>query len=407
MTAPASLREEDEVSVDLPDDGLRITQLVEYSFNSHFLVPTDGWSVTVADPTRDRKLRAALLPGKRVTFSINGHVNSSGFIDKRTISGDRENGTIIRIDGRDRLGQAVSGHVDPKLRFTTSMSLLDMLRAVFAPYGWSREDQFAVSDEANLNIITGSKRGIRRSPRRRRPLKSVLLHQLKPYPKEGAFSFASRVSQRHGLWIWTSADGETLIVDKPSFDQDPRYTISRRIGDDGRANTILSGDAPLDNTEQPSIIIATGYGSGAEFPHARLKVAMVNPFVTADVTDVLERHKDALIVKPDYEPASPLASPIALPVYLHDDESQTIEQLTNFVRREMSLRMHHQFHGQYVVRGHSMNGSVWAVNTIVDVADEIADVAEPLWILSRTFLRNRSSGIRTHIDVIRPGSIAF
>ncbi len=404
----------DVVSLHLPDSGIEISNWTRYSFNSHFLTPTDAWSFTLEGESIDQSLINKLAPGSRVTLTVNGHVNGDGYIDAMDLHCDRGGGTQLTIEGRDRLAMAVDGCVDPKTQFSRDMTLYDVVKRVFTPYGWSDDNQFLISNETNANVISGQKRGRPLSKGKKpKELKSFTIHQLKPYASEGAFAFASRICQRHGLMIWLSAEGNFLIIGKPDFNQETRHILRRARGANGESNNILAGGKKFDLADQPSIIIATGYGAGAEFQHSKLKVAMKNPAVSVDVSDVLAKHPDAFLMTASNSPtiaaykATPVTVPRSRPVFLHDDESKTIEQLKNFVLREMSLRLRKSMTCRYTVEGHTNNGSVWCVDSIVDVHDDIAGVNEPMWVLSRTLTKSRSEGTRTEVELIRPGTLVF
>ena len=93
-------------------------------------------------------------------------------------------------------------------------------------------------------------------------------------------------------------------------------------------------------------------------------------------------------------------------MYLHDDESKTQDELNNFVYRQMALQMQHGLRAHYTVYGHGQifgdgGFTPWAVNTVVDVNDEVGGIAEPMWVLSRTFNKSRRSGTTTDLELIR------
>jgi len=47
----------------------------------------------------------------------------------------------------------------------------------------------------------------------------------------------------------------------------------------------------------------------------------------------------------------------------------------------------------------------WAVDTMVDVQDDVGGVYEPLYVLSRTFHKSRSGGTKTDLELIRRYSL--
>lgn len=405
----------DTVVLELPTTGFRLDTWTSYSFYSNFLTPVDEWHVTLGHSSLPKRMLDALQAGERVSLSVNGKTQGDGYIDDVVVSQSREAGTEITIEGRDRLAQMLDANVDPRLKFPETQTLEQFVLQCAAPYGWSQSTQITDTNAGNQNVLTGQKRGIRTTVKGRY-IKSVLKHRLKPYPNEGALHFASRVVERHGLHIWLSADGTQLVVGKPSFDQDAVNFLVRLDGDGNNApNNILHGTSRKSLRCQPSIIIAQGRGGGGEFPKSRLTVYIQNPQVVADNSKIRTAYPDATevfvldgngkaLANTDFKL---ITSSVARPMFLEDDEAKTPEELANFVRREMALKMRQGFTANYTVDGHTQNGVPWAVDTMVMVDDDRADVHEPLYVLARTFVKSRTDGTKTHLELIRPNTLVF
>lgn len=404
------------IFLELPDDGIRLTNWKQYRFNEHFLTPSDGWSFTLGDESISDKLLASLTPGKRVNLMIAGHIQSTGYIDQIEVDADRNGGVNIDIQGRDRLGAAVKAGIDPQLRFTADMTILDLAKAVYTPFGWSTDDAFVIDNDDNRNVITGSVRG-KKTTKLGKILKKFKLHQIKPYPNEGAHSFFSRVAQRQGLYTWPTSDGSQLVVGKPDFDQESRFTVLHKRGaGPGARNNVLRSHVTVDGTDQCTMIVATGFGSGGENNRGKLKTIILNELTAfdtngvlrAEVQKVLDANKsaDRIPARADFAKPALIPGIVAFPEYLHDDESKTLEQLQNFARREMALRQHKALIVHYTVEGHMNNTQPWCVDTIVDVDDDVSNLHERMWVLSRTFIKSRTQpGTITELELIRPGTL--
>lgn len=283
----------DVVSVELPDIGRRLDRWKSYSYNSDYLTPTDGWHFTLGDDETGDELLRELTVGQRLTLVVNGVRQGDGYIDSVDISTSRGSGTEVSISGRDMLGPVVDACIDPNIKFAAGQTLADVLRVVFGQYGFTK---FAIDNIANLGVLTGQTRGVpvskthvtkRGKVTGGAPLKSYVVHQLKPQPKEGAFAFAARISQRHGLWISLAADCETIIVSKPNFDQLTSYSvIHRRTGD----SMVLHGSVTRSAADQPSCIVATGRGGGGQHDASGMRVIAINACVNADVSAILKRY---------------------------------------------------------------------------------------------------------------------
>ena len=420
MTAPAynPNPERETVSLGIVDAGLAITNFISYRYTESFTTPSDAFSFVIEDAYFDDLTRSAVVPGAKVTLTLEGNAQCTGYIDSVEKSADRSSGVVWTISGRDVLGQAIDCGIDPTTNFNPGFTLDQFLAAVFAPYGWSQVTHFADDNSANRGVITGQKRGTPTS-KKGKPLKKFVLHQLKPYPKEGAYAFAARVCQRQGLWIWPSSDGQQLVVGKPDFEQTP-YTLLQRLNNGGGTN-VLSGSVKFDVADQPNIILADGFAGGASFGHSKMQALMVNPAVTYQpggvganyqsigaYTTFLAKYPRAVRLPPRSGAATYVQqyTPTLRVMYLHDDESKTPDELANFVYRQMALQMQHGLRAHYTVYGHGQifgDGAFtpWAVNTVVDVQDEVGGLTEPMWVLSRTFNKSRRSGTTTDLELIR------
>lgn len=387
-------------------------KFVSYEYHEDFLVPSDASSFVLADDALDDTDRSLLTCGARVDVLIGGNPQSVSYINKIRARSDRSTGTVLTLECYDWLNRTVKSHVDPQTRFRPSMTLLDLLTAVFEPFGMQ---VLATDNIANRNAITGRIYG-NKTTANNAPLKSYTLHQIKPYPQEGAFAFASRVSQRFGLWLWPAVDGQTVIVGKPDFDQEARYQVKLSRDNTRTDNNVLSADVELSNEDQPSIILASGFGDGGEFAKSKLRSGILNPIVAQpfdSLAAIENAYPNVHFVAPDVSAIAsglatmPLTDATAIPLYLYDPESHTQAELDAFVLRELSLRMRKSLVARYTFEGHALNGQPVAVDTIVDVQDDKSRLNLPMWIQGRRFVKDRSGGTRTTIECIRPGSLVF
>lgn len=392
--------------------GVEFDKFLSYEYAEDFLTPSDASSFTLSlDSLTDRD-RSALVCGSRVEVSIDGQPQSVSYISKVRTRTDPHGGAIATIECYDWLNRAVKGHVDPNVRFRPSMTLFDLLTTVFEPFGMT---VLATDNVANRNAITGRIYG-GKVTKKGKPLKSYVLHQIKPYPQEGAFAFACRVSQRFGLWIWPAVDGETVIVGKPDFDQPSRYTLRHKLDASAAQNNVLESEVEFADEEQPSLILGMGFGGGGEFSKTKLKSGIINPIIVTPEEDLaaLEQAYPSVhwITPPPAAIISgiatfPIPNPNAVPLYLYDPESHTQEELDKFVLRELSLRMRKSLVCRYTIEGHKLNGQPIAVDTIVDVDDDRSRLHTQMWVLGRRFSKSRTGGTTTVMELIRPGTLVF
>ncbi len=426
--------EGDQVQLSLIESGLVIDRWIEYSFESNLLTPSDGWTMTVAAARISPELRAGLIPGAGVRLSINGAVQATGYIDSIEVDASKDSGTEIKLEGRDRLAQAIDACADPTKSFKQGQTLEQMLIELFTPFGFTKPDHFvadaAASRDVKLGKLTGEHlthpsrggggRKRRRSSRSRRgggprEVASWKLHQLRPHVREGVFEFASRVSDRFGLKIWLDPTGEQMIVGRPDFDQDPYYDLVRLESptEDARTN-VISGSVKIDASDQPTVFLADGYSGGGEWGIGRIKAIAVNRAVKppGDPLEPVQKYIKAgakVIETPAFD--NPMPVPRHRPVFLHDDESQTLEHLEFFLQRELALVQRKSLHANYVVEGHGQLTAegfhMWTVDTTVDVEDEPARLKEILYVLGRTFMKSRGGGTTTRLELIRKNTLVF
>lgn len=408
--------ESEEVSLTLVDEGITVDRWTSYEFAAHVEVPADGWSFTIGAQQLPEKLRntleeginKGLRVGSHLQLRVNNIVQSEGYLDKITVRSSRTGGTEYTFDGRDKLAQAVDACADPTKTFKEGATLAEVLKELFGPFGWSKDDDFDIDNAANRNAKTGirgirfTKGGKRKGPR---PIKSIVLHQLHPYQREGVYAFAARIAERHGLRIWATADSKKLIVGQPDFDVEPIYELRR---DYVGTTNVLDGEVAFDIMHQPTMIIADGVSGGGEFSaRSRMKSKMVNTAVYTDDPEFVKtwgRFPEASVVL-GHSFATPVKVPRHRPLFLHDEESHTQAQLDNFVRREMAKLQKDSIRASYTVEGHGQitpAGFVpWVVDTTVEVQDAIAGLNERMYVAGRTFYKSRTGGTKTRLELIR------
>ena len=116
----------------------------------------------------------------------------------------RTGGTEWHIEGRDRLGQCADACSDPNLKVTESMTLLEALKLIFGDFGWSKDEDFADTNERDIELKAGQEMRSKRfkSDQKgfgKRRIKEYQMHLYRPYAQESVLDFALRITQRFGL----------------------------------------------------------------------------------------------------------------------------------------------------------------------------------------------------------------
>lgn len=105
--------------------------------------------------------------------------------------------------------------------------------------------------------------------------------------------------------------------------------------------------------------------------------------------------------------ANPYAPSVAMPRYLTDRDSHTLEELEHFARRQMSLCTRKAVVGNFVIPGLKLDGQMVQPDTIVSIDDDASDFHDNMWVLARTFRISRSGGVTTQIQTIPINSIVL
>ena len=411
------------IQISLPFIGVVFQNFLAYELNEHYLIPTTAFWFDLDENELSSGEKSVLVPGMGVAVTINGQLQTVGYIDEIVVQGSRQGGTIWHIECRDWISCIVDSHVDPKTQFSTTQTLQQLITQAINTFGsfpgananappteggGTVPIQLITSSAANNNVITGATRGTKTN-KNGTILKSVLSHQVKPYQHEGVWAFLSRLSQRFGLWMRPTSDGTSIIVSTPDFTQDPSYTLQRTLSNTTN-NNVLEGGIKQSRLNQPSMILASGFGGGGVFSNSQLRAAIVNPCIYTNVALTLVNYPNVTVVP------TPVLAPARFnqtidinprPLYLYDPESHTQAELESFLIREMSLRMRESLVGTYTIEGHTIGNAVVGIDTIIQVQDDLSAWSGPLWIQDKTFSKKHGSGTTTRITLIRPGTLAF
>lgn len=482
--------------------GVDISTFISFRYSQHFLSPTSRFACEVAIDSLSDDARAVLVPGSKVEIFIDNAKQFTGYIEAvDTTHNDRHSGNTVLIDGRDAMMPLVQSQIDPTHHYPDNTPLEKLLRDIagewFTKFDVTNDENVLV--QANLALKQKRAAGKSTKTRRRRhsspkALKQYPLPKSKPEHNDSYYQFLSRILNRLGLWPWTSADGDTLIVGKPNFDQDPvgqlrrkfpsaagGFGVSAGINLASAPNNIIRGGVRLDSSEQPSFIVARGNIPPKQVEHTKTRVVIGNPYddvigriikeadrsalaelgdkqglalgesgtsfsfldtkprpprgaddsvarilAAANViedTSLTSAHETGTFITPQEKvqtvklkwttaiPVKPVeirdvfASPIAKPRFLTDRHSRTIDELTRFAKRQMSLCTRKAFIGKYTFAGFKLDDAIPVVDTIVGVDDDVSNFHGPLWVIAREVTLSRGAGAQTSLELVPLNSI--
>jgi prophage tail gpP-like protein len=305
--------------------------------------------------------------------------------------------------------------VDPSIKVTEKMDMGDAVLDAVRPYGIT-----SLFGDSNLtrNIRTGARPFDGSAPR---DIRDVKLEDFSPSIGQGVFEYIEKIVAHQGFTI-QPLERKSLNIVAPEYRQAPMGKLIRSL--DGERTNVLSGRAVRDWTDVPTLTIATGRaGKGGkglvnvlnEVPtfgeNSPSKLAAKNHEIQITITDeatglfnIVEKRPTKngpeVIYAHDY--------PLYRPLYYTDKDSRNQEQIDRGARREISQRLKNVFVYHATVRGHRVPESeaFFAVDTVLSVSDEIEDVEEDLWVLSRRFY-NDGTGPKTDLELIKKEAITL
>ncbi len=373
---------------------------IDWEIDSNYLVSTDGWRFTTYETDRSLIRNLELQP---VELIVNGNSQVLGRIDTSEIG---DNGSAITFSGRDYLADIVECNIDPFVKIAQGMTLGEALTLAMSPCGV--DTVISDGDVAMADIRSGSTSGKNKKSRRSH-LKPV--EEFKPEPGMGIYEYCNKLCARLGTTIQPGPDRSTVVLSSPNFTAEPKYSI-RRTDDktSGTANNIISARASRDYSSFPTLALFTGAQTQAEKSSAPLRTILTMLVLAEGFSDEL-----AVTVRDAIAPERimPTSSGAKLPnsilyrlLYFRDKDARTQEQLDNATMRAIAERLKATLTYEVELRGFTdpESGATWSVDTVVNIADAICGVNEPMWIYNRTFSYAPGSGARTRLKCLRLGT---
>lgn len=335
---------------------------------------SDSWE-TIRDVAR------GLAP---VSVEIDGAPQLRGTIE-RIRDGASRAGAPFTLSGRDAIAAAMVSDVDPGLSLRGA-TLEEVAERAVAPLGLSVVIG-ADADEAR-SIQAGARPGARTTKRTRR---RHHVDRFKPKPGEKVWPFLESLCRRHGFLIWSVpyGSGVGLVIDRPAYDTPATQSLVRRrvrANDSGATweGNLLSGFRDLDVTDVPTEVTVFGHTSITAREDARHRAAVLNDRLAhARIADV-------------YTPR---------PRYLRDPRARTPQIAEQRARIELARANANLEAYEASVQGFANAGSLWTINTMVNLDDELTG-ARGAWLVTRvSFGRSRQAGHVTTLRLVPRGSL--
>jgi hypothetical protein len=372
----------------------RVLSVNEYTLSQDFTGSTDSFSFTYYSDKPELLRGLELQP---VTIRIDGRTQFIGRIDATT-RGD--NGSAVTCEGRDYLSDLVESNVDPKCILRDGMPLQDAILYLCAPCGITTIE----SPAERISAKTG------------KPV-NVGLHKLtaaevkddKPEAGRGIYQVCEELLARFGLTLQPTIRRSAVVIQPPTYDTASIGRIARTFGEP-RKNLVISGRARRDYSSFPTHAVFTGkQGTPVDIGGAKGTISPrwdMFEFLDKYPTEIKTIVRDAIVqgrMSPG-ETSTATNGALYRLLYFQDPKAKTASHIANSMMRAISDRLKSTLTYECTVRGHSdpITGYTWAPDTMVDVADDMSDINEPLWCKSVTFANSRQSGPTTALTFLRP-----
>ena len=368
------------------------TAFESYNLKSSFTTPVDSFSFSLLEEQLPMT-RPELEP---VELFIHGASQGCGRIDKTDIGSA---GSLMSLTGRDYLSNMTECKVAPTLKLSAGDTVFEAVTKAAGPVGI---DTIHSDDDTPLRSIrTGQT--IPSVPQL--DVRNATLKDYKTSPGESIFQYCNRIVARQGATIQPGPNRSTLILAAPNYDQEPLYFATRRRDKASAANTIKTGSASRDFSHFPTHALVKGKNSSKGSATPMSMSIDFEIFANSSVSELAEIFKD----KCDGDRRKPGTTGdhglLYRLMYKLDSEARNFAQLERTALREIASRMKATLQYSCTLPGHATEGDTpYAVDTIIQIEDELAGVHEPMWIESREFTYSKAAGRETKLVCWRPGS---
>lgn len=218
-----------------------------------------------------------VTPGTPFKVFLDNRLQFTGRVEVNEAPIDASNGTTIDITCRTKLSDAHYSSA-PKNTRVTNVSIKDFLLALYAPFGYTRQD-FEFDPMVELNLLTGEQMGKSQDD----PDAVTPVDKAKISPPETVWEAANKHLKLRHLMHWDGARG-TIIVGKPGSTPKPIYRFLSKRGPASVANNVLRMKRLRDWSEVPAIVEIFGQFDNEDGDTVQLRA----PALDEDVSRVFQ-----------------------------------------------------------------------------------------------------------------------
>jgi prophage tail gpP-like protein len=371
--------------------GRETANLKAWSLDSGYLTAADGFSFTLAEPDFELSRNLELQP---VELVLDGNLQMVGRIDRTRRGRD---GIAVTLEGRDYLAEMIECHADPSLKLKSETSLAQAIKDAAGTVGIANVEGDAGATMRKLR--TGASISGGPAPPDFAALKQ---DEYKTKPGEGIFQFCNRLAARHGATIQPTGKRDTVALTAPDYGQDVTFVLQRHRGPT-RVGNIKDGEAVRDYSSFPTVLLATGKRGAKGEPKQAL--------FTQIQAELEDRLQDLIATDrrlPKNNPGD--VAQLYRLWYMREEIARSAEQIQKAAQRAFAERFRKTLEYTCSVRGHRGDGgndAMFAIDTLARVDDEVADVAEDMWVESVTLSWTRDSGPKTDLKLWRKSAFVI
>lgn len=330
-------------------EAIELSTWESYEIEADVLHPANAFSVTASN--NDGELAGVVGKGDPVKVLVDGAVQMAGHVDDVTYTSSDDAGASVQIVGRDLFGHLVD--CSAPLKCLHKITIADLAQELAGDW---------------VDTWTA-------------PLSIGQIAKVKIEPGDNIWEVLERFAEKEKLLLWLDPSG-VGVIGKPNYTQPPAYQLWHLARSNPRAkthNNVIASTVTESWRELFSEITVYGttgnmkatYGTGARSRAVALE------------TMVDDR-----------------------PLRLVDGDCKTLAQAQAKASAERDRRAFEALKLEYTVRGHygylgsssSTTATLWQVDTIVDVEDELSGYSS-CYYLSRRRFRGGDEGRFTDLEL--------
>lgn len=330
------------------------TNWTSYEVEAEFTTPTDGWRVEASSPTAAQI--SSLTPGSVVMLLLGQSVLLQGRMDGIELRRTRSAGTVVTLSGRDLAGQLVDC-CPPTSWSWRNITLKALAEKALQDLGIP----------ASVSADTGALQ---------------VLDRAKSEVGETYWQVLDRYARRARLLVWMTPAG-VLRIGRPNYSSTPVARLVNGATPGTSRYTNIEETLHVNNISQRfSSIQVLGQSAGSD------------SLFGSSVAHLRGQASDAELT----------AAGLTRPLVLDAGGLKSSAEAKARAEWEVSSRRYHGRSLQYVVGGHGPSVSTpWALDSMVEVVDELAGANEAWWLSGYRMLRDEQRGTRTALT-LRPAN---